>query len=161
MNPKYQKLFEPLTLNNGQTLKNRLAVAPMTHFGSNADGSISEQERAFLQGRAQDFGLFITAATLVHPSGKAFIGQPEATSERCLNSLRETADIIKNQGAKAVLQIHHGGKLSRADLNGGTILAPSDDAESNARALTDAEIRELIAALPKRQTLPSAQASTA
>lgn len=83
MNPKYHTLFEPLPLlNNGQTPKSRMVVAPTTHFASNADDSISAQEHAFLQGRATDFALFITAATLVHPSGKAFDSQPEATCER-------------------------------------------------------------------------------
>ena len=51
----------------------------MTHFGSQADGLISDQERTFLNNRAVDMGLFITAATLVQKDGKAFHGQPEAT----------------------------------------------------------------------------------
>ena len=45
MNPKYAPLFQTYTLNNGVTIKNRLVVAPMTHFGSQADGLISDQER--------------------------------------------------------------------------------------------------------------------
>ena len=104
MNPKYAPLFQPFTLNNGVTVKNRLAVAPMTHFGSHADGSISDQERAFISNRAGDMGLFIAAATLVQDGGKAFPGQPEATGEHCLDSLKETAQLIQKQGAKAILQ---------------------------------------------------------
>ena len=101
MNPKYAPLFQPFTLNNGVTVKNRLAVAPMTHFGSHADGLISDQERTFLGNRAGDMGLFISAATLVQDGGKAFRGQPEATGEHCLDSLKETAQIIQKQGAKS------------------------------------------------------------
>ena len=56
MNPKYAPLFQTYTLNNGVTIKNRLAVAPMTHFGSQADGLISDQERTFLSNRAGDMG---------------------------------------------------------------------------------------------------------
>ena len=104
MNPKYAPLFQPFTLNNGVTVKNRLAVAPMTHFGSHADGLISDQERTFLSNRAGDMGMFITAATLVQKDGKAFHGQPEATGEHCLDSLKETAQILQRQGAKAILQ---------------------------------------------------------
>ena len=88
MNPKYATLFQTYTLNNGVTIKNRLVVAPMTHFGSQADGLISDQERTFLNNRAGDMGMFITAATLVQKDGKAFHGQPEATGEHCLDSLR-------------------------------------------------------------------------
>ncbi len=56
MNPKYAPLFQTYTLNNGVTIKNRLAVAPMTHFGSQTDGLISDQERTFLSNRAGDMG---------------------------------------------------------------------------------------------------------
>ena len=80
----------------------------MTHFGSQADGLISDQERTFLSNRAGDMGMFITAATLVQKDGKAFHGQPEATGEHCLDSLKEIAQILQQQGAKAILQIHHG-----------------------------------------------------
>ena len=147
MNPEYAPLFKSYTLNNGVSVKNRLTVAPMTHFASNEDGSISDEERLFLQGRAEGFGTFITAATLVSPEGKAFIGQPEAVGDKDLPSLREVAGIIKGQGAKAILQIHHGGNLSLKELLGGKdVVAPSADEKSGARALTEDEITGLIAA---------------
>ncbi|MCP3897723.1 MAG: NADH-dependent flavin oxidoreductase, partial [Moraxella sp.] len=98
----------PFVLNNGVTVPNRLVVAPMTHYASNPDGTLSDEERDFLMGRSDDFGLFITAATLVHPTGKAFVGQPCAYDEQHLQSLTQIADIIKKGGAKAILQIHHG-----------------------------------------------------
>ncbi|WNN45928.1 NADH-dependent flavin oxidoreductase [Winslowiella toletana] len=147
MNPKYAPLFEPFTLNNGVTIKNRFTVAPMTHFASHENGSISDEERHFLNDRFDGFGLFIAAATLVSAEGKAFVGQPEAIGEKDLPSLREVARIAKKQGATAVLQIHHGGHLSIAELlNGREMVAPSADEKSGARALTDEEIRNLISA---------------
>lgn len=147
MNPKYAPLFEPYTLNNGVTIKNRFTVAPMTHYASHEDGSISDEERHFLTDRFDGFGLFIAAATLVSPEGKAFVGQPEAIGEKDLPSLRELVRIAKKQGATAVLQIHHGGHLSLPDLlNGREMVAPSADEASGARALTGEEIRDLISA---------------
>ena len=146
MNPKYAPLFQTYTLNNGVTIKNRLAVAPMTHFGSQADGLISDQERTFLSNRAGDMGMFITAATLVQKDGKAFHGQPEATSEHCLGSLKETAQILQQQGAKAILQIHHGGAKAIDDLLDGLdkISASANEAE-HAREATAEEVEALIA----------------
>ena len=146
MNPKYAPLFQTYTLNNGVTIKNRLAVAPMTHFGSQADGSISDQERTFLSNRAGDMGLFITAATLVQKDGKAFHGQPEATGEHCLDSLKETAQILQQQGTKAILQIHHGGSKAIDDLLDGLdkISASANEAE-HAREATAEEVEALIA----------------
>ena len=146
MNPKYAPLFQTYTLNNGVTIKNRLAVAPMTHFGSQADGLISDQERTFLSNRAGDMGMFITAATLVQKDGKAFHGQPEATGEHCLDSLKETAQILQRQGAKAILQIHHGGSKAIDDLLDGLdkISASANEAE-HAREATAEEVEALIA----------------
>lgn len=146
MNPKYAPLFQTYTLNNGVTIKNRLAVAPMTHFGSQADGSISDQERTFLSNRAGNMGMFITAATLVQKDGKAFHGQPEATGEHCLDSLKETAQILQQQGAKAILQIHHGGSKAIDDLLDGLdkISASASEAE-HAREATAKEVEALIA----------------
>ena len=146
MNPKYAPLFQPLTLNNGVTVKNRLVVAPMTHFGSQADGLISDQERTFLSNRAGDMGMFITAATLVQKDGKAFHGQPEATGEHCLDSLKETAQILQQQGAKAILQIHHGGSKAIDELLDGLdkISASASEAE-HAREATAEEVEALIA----------------
>lgn len=146
MNPKYAPLFQTYTLNNGVTIKNRLVVAPMTHFGSQADGLISDQERTFLSNRAGDMGLFITAATLVQKDGKAFHGQPEATGEHCLDSLKETAQILQQQGAKAILQIHHGGSKAIDDLLDGLdkISASASEAE-HTREATAKEVEALIA----------------
>ena len=146
MNSKYAPLFQTYTLNNGVTIKNRLAVAPMTHFGSQADGLISNQERTFLSNRAGDMGLFITAATLVQKDGKAFHGQPEATGEHCLDSLKETAQILQQQGAKAILQIHHGGSKAIDDLLDGLdkISASASETE-HAREATAEEVEALIA----------------
>ncbi|OBX75389.1 NADH-dependent flavin oxidoreductase [Faucicola atlantae] len=140
-----QALFTPFTLNNGVELKNRLAVAPMTHWASDEHGHLSDAEREFLRGRATDFGLFITAATLVTREGKAFAGQPYAIDDNDLTSLTQTANLLKQQGAKAILQIHHGGKLAETDLiDGFDKVAPSDDTDTGARAVTEAEIHALI-----------------
>ena len=139
-------LFTPYTLNNGVEIKNRLVVAPMTHFGSNEDGTLGNQERTFIQNRAENMGMFITAATLVADGGKAFFGQPAAIDESHLAGLAETAQILKNQGAKAVLQIHHGGIHAIKDLNGKDKISASDHAETGTRSATMAEIHGLIQA---------------
>lgn len=154
MNPKYTPLFQPYTLNNGTVIKNRLAVAPMTHWASLPDGNISPEERLFLNNRFKGFGLFISAATLVSPEGKAFAGQPEAVGTEHLPSLKEVAQIAHQQGAKAVLQLHHGGIQASADLlNGADKVAPSDDEASGSRALTAPEIRALIEAFARAAEL--------
>ena len=142
MNP----LFQTYTFNNGVEIKNRLVVAPMTHLASDENGHITADERRFLNNRFEGFGLFIAAATLVAEGGKAFYGQPEAIAEDDLPSLIEVAEIAHQQGAKALLQIHHGGWQAIPELNpNGEIFAPSAHAATGAKALTDAQIRSIIA----------------
>ena len=146
MNP----IFQPYTFNNGATVPNRLAVAPMTHFASDENGHITDQERTFLRNRFKGFGLFIAAATLVQADGKTFHGQPYAINEDDLPSLREVARIAQAQGAKAILQIHHGGL--KAELSA-DIVAPSADEATGALELTAAEIEQLVAAYANAATL--------
>ncbi|WP_066803787.1 NADH-dependent flavin oxidoreductase [Moraxella oblonga] len=138
------QLFQSYTLNNGVEIKNRLVVAPMTHLGSNPDGTLGEQERQFIKNRGENMGMFITAATLVADGGKAFVGQPSATHESHLDGLKETAQILQNQGTKAILQIHHGGIHAISELNGKDKISASNHTESGTRAATVEEIHELI-----------------
>ena len=146
MNP----VFQPYTFNNGATVPNRLAVAPMTHFASDENGHITDQERTFLRNRFKGFGLFIAAATLVQADGKTFEGQPYAINEADLPSLHEVAKIAQAQGAKAILQIHHGGLKAELSTD---IVAPSADEATGARELTAAEIEQLVAAYANAATL--------
>lgn len=74
MNPKYKPLFEPFTFKSGVTIDNRIAVAPMTHYASNEDGTISEAELDYIIPRSKEMGMVITACANVTPDGKAFPG---------------------------------------------------------------------------------------
>jgi len=142
--------FLPFTLPGGQSLKNRLVLAPMTTYSSFDDGVIRPEEVEFLKSRAEDgFGMVMTAACYVHPSGKAFDGQWACSDDRFLPSLKSAADGIHDGGAFAVLQIHHGGRQSPGRLCGGTSLSASaipaerENAETP-RSMTIAEIEEII-----------------
>lgn len=142
-------------LNNGVTVKNRLVVAPMTHWGAVAEnGRITDTERAFLKDRATGFGMFITAATLVSGEGRAFLGEPFVVSKADLLDLKERADIIKAQGAKAILQIHHGGwNLLQPPAEGLQTVAPSANEEHNAVEADEKTIQHLIAAFANATAL--------
>ena len=57
MTNDYSNLFLPYTLNNGVTVPNRLAVAPLTLYCQNPDGTVSDDERDFLKHPGEGFGL--------------------------------------------------------------------------------------------------------
>ena len=129
------KLFEKYTLNNKVEVPGLLVVAPMTIFGSNPDGTVGDQEREFLKLRATDIGLYILGATSVSQEGIAFACQPRALSDKDIQPNAERAKLIKDQGALAINQIHHGGCLSDKKFSGVPVMAVS--AEVSNKELKD------------------------
>jgi 2,4-dienoyl-CoA reductase-like NADH-dependent reductase (Old Yellow Enzyme family) len=150
MNSNLQPLLESFPLRSGIQLKNRIVLAPMTHMSSHQDGTVSNEELAYYARRSGGAGMVITACTYVTPNGKGFPGQFAADSDEFIPSLRRLAASIKEKGAKAVLQIFHGGRLcpSVAVPNGDVVSAsaiPSEKVGSvMPRALTEVEIEAII-----------------
>ena len=77
---------------------------------------------------------------LVTDGGRAFIRQPQAINENDIESLRKVADMLKQQGTKAILQLHHGGKLAIREVNNSDKVAPSSDLQAESRELSSKEI---------------------
>ena len=121
------KLFEKYTLNNNVEVPGLLAIAPITLLGSNPDGTISQEERDYLNERAKNTGLYILGATAVSQDGIAFQNQPRAFSENDIPSLSERAKIIKEQGALAINQIFHGGFLADSKYSGKDVYVVSNE----------------------------------
>ena len=119
------KLFEKYTLNNKVEVPGLLAVAPLTLFGSNKDGSVSEEEREYLKLRATNIGLYILGATAVSQEGIKFFTQPRALSDKDIPANEERVKIIKAQGALAINQIHHGGCYADKKISGVPVMAVS------------------------------------
>ena len=147
-------LFQPFTFKNGVTLRNRVVMAPMTTWSSNADETISDEELRYYRARAQGVGLLLTGCSHVQPSGIGFTDEFAAYDDRFIPSLTKLADAAKSGGAVAVLQLFHAGNKAVPDLipNGELVSAsamaapkgPFNDGKLASRELTEAEIFELI-----------------
>lgn len=147
-------LFQPFTFNNGVALRNRVVMAPMTTWSSNADETISDEELRYYRARAQGVGLLLTGCSHVQPSGIGFTDEFAAYDDRFIPSLTKLADAAKSGGAVAVLQLFHAGNKAVPDLipNGELVSAsamaapkgPFNDGKLASRELTEAEIFELI-----------------
>ena len=147
-------LFSKVTLNNSVEVPNHLAIAPLTLFSSNPDGTINDQEREYLKKRATNIGLYILGAQVVSQEGITAMNFPGTFCDKDIPSIKERAEIIKSQGALAINQIHHGGALALKQYSGMTPVVPSKDiAEKEAKLrgdntemheLTDSEIKEII-----------------
>ncbi|CAM2921526.1 NADH-dependent flavin oxidoreductase [Paenibacillus sediminis] len=149
MKPQYKPLFEAFTLPNGVEIKNRIVMAPMTTFSANPDDTVSDSEIKYYTRRASGVGMVITACTYVDKHGKAFHGQFAGDTDEFIPSFRRLANAIKSQGAKAIIQIHHGGRLSLPELTpDGQIVGPSNvpatDNPNTPRSLSDAEVEDLV-----------------
>ena len=134
------KLFDKYKLNNNKEVPSHLIIAPLTLMGSNPDGTISDEERNYLNQRGKNIGLYILGATAVSQEGIAFPNQPRALSDKDIPSLEERAKIIKAQGALAINQIHHGGSLADSKYSGTSVVAVS--AEIYNERLTKKDIKK-------------------
>ncbi|MEH7087066.1 NADH-dependent flavin oxidoreductase [Neobacillus drentensis] len=150
MNSKHEALFEPFTFSNGVTLKNRIVMAPMTNFSSNPDGTVTDAEVNYYARRSGGVGMVITACTYVTANGKGFNGEFGGDRDELIPSLRKIAAGIKDQGAKAILQIFHGGRQVPPELvpNGDVVSASNIPAEGPGkpvpRELSNEEVEAII-----------------
>ncbi|RIO62302.1 NADH-dependent flavin oxidoreductase, partial [Mammaliicoccus sciuri] len=100
-------------------------------------------------------GLAISAASNVTDLGKAFPGQPSVAHDSNIDGLKRLAQAMKKNGAKAVVQIHHGGAQSLPNLTPNRdVAAPTpislksfgEQEEQHAREITEDEIKQTIKA---------------
>lgn len=149
---KIEKLLQPRTLGSAINVKNPIVMAPMTTFSGNLDGTVSDAEIRYYKARSKGIGMVITATTYVSPSGKGFPGQFAAYDSSFLPGLKELAKTIKEEGALAILQMFHGGRMAiPAEIPGGqTISASAVPAErpgaTTPREMTEEEIQSTIKA---------------
>jgi len=150
MNSKYAPLFESFTLPSGVQVKNRIVMAPMTNFSSNPDGTVTDAEAKYYARRSSGVGMVVTACTYVTANGKGFQCEFGGDRDDLIPSLLKLASAIKEKGAKAVLQIFHGGRQCPPELvpNGEIVSASAVPVEGQGKPvpkeLTDQEIESII-----------------
>ena len=95
--------------------------------------------------RAQGgFGLTMTCAAHVQAIGQGFPGQLGIFSDDHLEGLSKLASGIKSENSLAVVQLHHAGMRSPADLIGQAPVCPSDHTDTNSVGLSSEGVKELI-----------------
>ena len=95
--------------------------------------------------RAQGgFGLTMTCAAHVQAVGQGFPGQLGVFSDDHLEGLTKLANGIKAENSLAVVQLHHAGMRSPADLIGQAPVCPSDHADTSSVGLSGEGVQQLI-----------------
>ncbi|MFT5871561.1 MAG: 2,4-dienoyl-CoA reductase-like NADH-dependent reductase (Old Yellow Enzyme family) [Clostridium sp.] len=152
MKLRIENLFKPRTFGSSINVKNPIVMAPMTTFSGNLDGTVSEMELSYYKARSKDVGIVITAATYIRLSGKGFPGQFAAYDNSFLPGLKKLAQTIKGEGALAILQIFHGGRMAiPSEIPGGqtisaSAVAPERPGAMTPREMTETEIQDTISA---------------
>jgi 2,4-dienoyl-CoA reductase-like NADH-dependent reductase (Old Yellow Enzyme family) len=143
-------LIDSLMFPSGLVVPNRIALAPMTNMQSHADGTLGEDEYAWLARRADGgFGLVCTCAAAVAQDGRAWEGQLGIDRDDQLPGLERLAARIRGTGAAAMVQLHHGGVRAASRFTGEQVWSASTWTEDGKsfevpRAGTIADIERTI-----------------
>ncbi|KAF3038058.1 hypothetical protein E8E11_004788 [Didymella keratinophila] len=108
------KLFQPLTI-RGNTLRNRILVAPMCQYSTASHGpstgALTDYHIATLGHYAlKGAALVMVEATGVQPNGRISPNCPGIWSDAQIPALRRVSDFIKSQGALSAIQLAHAGR---------------------------------------------------
>jgi len=134
-------------------LRNRIVMAPITTQYGSEEGYVTERAKSHYEARARGgAALLIVEATYIHPRGQAFVNQLGISDDKFIPGLSELVQAIHRHGAKAAIQLHHGGVKAKQELTGMQPVAPSLLASSNGKLpeeLTIAQIAEIVAAFAR------------
>ena len=146
-----KELLDKVELRGGAVLPNRIAMAPMLTSSGLPGGYVSNDTLDYYEARSQAAGLLITEFSYVSRNGGpcSTPGYPEQLgiwSDDHIEGMSRIARALKKDGAKAVMQIHHGGRLAVGRyLKGEDVVAPSAVSRHYpVRALFGDEIRQII-----------------
>lgn len=119
------KLQNPKKLNNGVVLKNSVVMSPMTTWSSNDDYTVSEEELVYYRHRNNGPGMIITGCAHIQDNGIGFTNEFSVSDDKFLPGLTKLAATLKENGAKAILQINHAGNKALPDLINGEVVSAS------------------------------------
>lgn len=120
-----RKLAQPIKIGT-MTLKNRIIMPPMVVRYASDDGFVTPRTRDYYEARAAGgAALVIVEATYVHPWGQIILSEPGISDDKFIPGIRELAQAIKRHGAKAGIQLNHGGRLATTPDASMPLVAPS------------------------------------
>jgi 2,4-dienoyl-CoA reductase-like NADH-dependent reductase (Old Yellow Enzyme family) len=143
-------IFSPLTFKHGPDMPNRFMLAPLTNSQSHDDGVLSDEEYHWLMMRVEGgYGLTMTCAAHVIDWGQGFPGQLGCFDDRQDEGLSKLARGINKAGAVSSVQLYHGGIRCPETLTGRKPQSASSDQETEAQAMSEEVILEVIEAFIK------------
>ncbi|MBC7646698.1 MAG: NADH:flavin oxidoreductase/NADH oxidase [Pseudopedobacter sp.] len=120
-------LFSPYTL-KGVTLRNRIAMSPMTMYQS-VDGKMNDYHLMYLGARAAGgFGLIFPEQVAITPDGRTSTKCAGIYDDTQIEGLSRVTSMIKRMGGVAAIQLGHTGRKGSAKppWEGGAQISPTD-----------------------------------
>ncbi|MDY7033630.1 MAG: FAD-dependent oxidoreductase [Thermodesulfobacteriota bacterium] len=145
---KLKRMFEQTNI-GPMTIRNRFVMSPMgTVFSSDIDEA-HERRLAYYEARAKGgTGMIIVEASGVDPNSAMLPGMIVNTNDDCIPLLARYAETIKKHGARAAMQLVHGGGAVSSFISGKQPVAPSPvpprPGGEIPRELTNPEIKEIV-----------------
>jgi 2,4-dienoyl-CoA reductase-like NADH-dependent reductase (Old Yellow Enzyme family) len=107
-------------------IRNRVVMPPMTTRLADDEGNVTEDSIAYYQARAAGgVGLITVEMAAPEKAGRHRLRELGIYDDRFLPGLRRLVDALHAEGAKASIQLGHGGGHTRVDICGETPIAPS------------------------------------
>lgn len=145
---KFERLFAPFHLGQLE-LKNRIVMPAMATCVASEDGYVTERTLDYYEERARGgVGLIIVGEVIIDVPRGLEGPQRIAIGEEHVPGLTRLAEVIKRHGARAALQLNHGGGFAVSSTTGLQPSAPSAvicrPGGELPRELTVDEIRNLV-----------------
>jgi 2,4-dienoyl-CoA reductase-like NADH-dependent reductase (Old Yellow Enzyme family) len=147
MTETYPTLFSELKL-GPITLRNRIAMAPLTRQMAEADGTPTDEMAAYYARRARGgLGLIISEGTYEQEAyqSRAYLSQPGIATQKQQDGWAKVCDAVHANGAKIVIQLMHGGRVCDPRvLNGQPGVSASDTQSQGWTLYTDNDYEKTI-----------------
>ncbi|WP_339153524.1 FAD-dependent oxidoreductase [Actinomadura luteofluorescens] len=122
---RYPALARPLAL-GPVVLRNRVVSAPMERNYSTPDGEMTRAYIDYLAARAEGgAALVFSEASYVRADGRGRARQAGVAEDRHIPGLAAMAAAVHEHGAKAGVELNHGGRTVRSRVSGLPPVAPS------------------------------------
>ncbi|MFV2177596.1 FAD-dependent oxidoreductase [Actinomadura sp. LOL_016] len=121
----YPALAAPLRL-GAVTLSNRIVSAPMERNYCGTDGTVTDDYIAYLEARAAGgAALVFSEASYVRADGRGRARQMGVAEDRHVPGVAAMTRAIHRHGAKAGVELNHGGRTVQSRISGTRPVAPS------------------------------------
>lgn len=152
-------LFQSYNL-GGITLRNRIAMAPLTRNRATPGTDVQRQLNAIYYAQRATAGLIIAEATQISPVGKGYAWTPGIYSDEQVAGWRLTTDAVHAKGGTIFLQLWHVGRFSHPALqpSGQRPVGPSEIApEKQMTFIEDGTFQPV--GVPRAMTLDDIEAT--